>query len=394
MLVVVAVILTFITTPFTLLIYPEKHRTRAGAEERPPREAERGEMSHLPSAGTSEWNLNQRFLVVLQKVEHLSSVMLLTQMLEPSVTRTRRTAEKHGLPKIVEKDKLVAEGDLSEASDASPSPRSTPLPALPGDEDVGSMNANAVKVDALKLIELTGRTFSVMQSTEKEHLLVSDDALQLYRQFGRLRGLEVTPHIDIVDQDSYPAAVADLASSLSSQMVVIPWTVPPVANSAALLDATPALSDKEGMPSSASFSGPFDAIFGSDAQGSPMYTHFVRRVFTECMADKALFVDRGFGATSSFAPGSGQHIFLPFFGGPDDRLALKFVVQLCGHAHVSATVVRIESSETGLSTTSSVVTGKEVVDDSIQTHRAAMQSNQLTVGRTDQVSASSLAPVP
>lgn len=385
MLVVVAVILTFITTPFTLLIYPEKYRVRAGAEDKPPREAERGEMSQLPPAGTSEWNLNQRFLVVLQKVEHLSSVMLLTQMLEPSVTRARKAAERQSLSKIVEKDRLVAEGDLSEASDVSPSPRTTPLPTLPGDKEIAPSNANAVKIDALKLIELTGRTFSVMQSTEKEQLLVSDDALQLYRQFGRLRGLEVTPHIDIVDQDSYPAAVADLASSLSSQMVVIPWTVPPVSNSAALLDPTPAMSDKEGMSSSASFSGPFDAILGSEAQGSPMYTHFVRRVFTECMADKALFVDRGFGGTSSFTPGSGQHIFLPFFGGPDDRLALKFVVQLCGHANVSATVVRIESSETGLSTASSVVTGKEAVEDSIQTHRAAMQSNQLTVGRTDQI---------
>ena len=35
-------------------------------------------------------------------------------------------------------------------------------------------------------------------------------------------------------------------------------------------------------------------------------------------------------------------MFLPFFGGPDDRLALEFVVQLCNeNPCVRATVVRI-----------------------------------------------------
>ena len=39
--------------------------------------------------------------------------------------------------------------------------------------------------------------------------------------------------------------------------------------------------------------------------------------------------------------GDGVHVFLPFFGGPDDRLALDFVVQICANPRVSGTVVRI-----------------------------------------------------
>jgi hypothetical protein len=35
------------------------------------------------------------------------------------------------------------------------------------------------------------------------------------------------------------------------------------------------------------------------------------------------------------------HLFLPLVGGPDDRLALDFVVQLCANPRVRATVVRI-----------------------------------------------------
>ena len=53
----------------------------------------------------------------------------------------------------------------------------------------------------------------------------------------------------------------------------------------------------------------------------------------------ALFIDRGLSTDSGST--IYPHIFLPFFGGPDDRLALSFVVQLCMHGAVSATVVRI-----------------------------------------------------
>ena len=45
--------------------------------------------------------------------------------------------------------------------------------------------------------------------------------------------------------------------------------------------------------------------------------------------------------TGASGTGGRYHLFLPFFGGPDDRLALEFVVQLCAHPGVSATVVRV-----------------------------------------------------
>jgi len=43
-----------------------------------------------------------------------------------------------------------------------------------------------------------------------------------------------------------------------------------------------------------------------------------------------------------------MHIFLPFFGGPDDRLALEFVVGLCRrNERLRATVVRLKKVESG-----------------------------------------------
>jgi hypothetical protein len=67
-----------------------------------------------------------------------------------------------------------------------------------------------------------------------------------------------------------------------------------------------------------------------------VYSEFIRNVFAKSPSDIALFVDRGMIMSSNKQP-----LFLAFFGGPDDRLALHFLVQLCERPWVTATVVRL-----------------------------------------------------
>ncbi|WVR08918.1 hypothetical protein IAU60_005977 [Kwoniella sp. DSM 27419] len=376
MLVIVAIVLTFITTPCTIAIYPERCRTRLSDVRKDNEKSISGATSVRGGSGGREET--HRFLVILQKLEHLSAVMFLTQLLESPNTITRKpwnAAESIG-HEIKKEEGLGLDGSTASTPDHQ-------LARLPTVSDQGHGHGQgrgmSTSIDALKLIELTGRTHSVMQSAEKDQLLLTDDALQLFKQFGRLRGLEVSPHISIVGQDSYPQAVAEYASDLGSELVVVPWTVPPQGSSSELID--PNAGSKEGLGAgSSAVTSQFDSIFGSETAGSPMYTHFVRRVFSECSADIALFVDRGFGQTPSFAPGSGQHIFLPFFGGPDDRLALRFVVQLCQHENVTATIVRVEKPDDGEEESSVSDGGKVTESASMQVHQAALASNQLTVG--------------
>ena len=82
----------------------------------------------------------------------------------------------------------------------------------------------------------------------------------------------------------------------------------------------------------------------------------------ESPVDVGLFMDPGVPQVQ--ADGQGQHhIFLPFFGGPDDRLALAFVVQLCLRTTTRATVVRftkVDSNE--LTPMNTVEDTKKVVD--------------------------------
>lgn len=369
MFVLVAVILTFVTTPCTLWIYPEKYRVRGNdsPSRRKDKEVKTAGLN-TPSGGPGGREQTSRILVVLQKIEHLSAVMFITQMLEPVFkAQTPPIANDKAYHQIAAQK--PGEADVSESSvKSSPSGHSAALPHL--EEKSGA--ERGLRIDALKLIELTGRTFSVMQSAEKDQVLLTDDALQLFKQFGRLRGLEVTPHIDIVGADSYPQAIAEQVVSLDSELVLLPWTIPVVGQSSMLIDPSSQAAVREGIATSPSTS-PFESIFGLDSHGSPMYTHFVRRVFAECPADIALFVDRGFGSTSNFMPGAGQHVFMPFFGGPDDRLALTFVVQLCQHTGVSATVIRIEREGEGY------FEAAGAGDDATKAHQAALQNNHLTI---------------
>lgn len=381
MFVVEAVVLTFITTPLTLLIYPERVRSRASAALQNGSKRDDEKKAHgmtSVESGSGGRDHIDRILIVLQKIEHLAPVMLLTQMLEPLA----KEATDNGF----KSKQLPLDGDVSDASlKSSPSHHSSPLPVLSETGTLANSPRSGPQIDALKLIELTGRTYSVMQSAEKDQLLLTDDALQLFRQFGRLRGLEVSPHISIVGEDSFASAVGDYAEALGSHLVILPWTVPAAPSPTQLIDSAPMAAEKEGITGTGTVRNQFEQIFGSETQGSPMYTHFVRRVFNESPSDVAVFVDRGFGSSASFAPGAGQHIFLPFFGGPDDRLALRLVVQLCHHTNVSATVARLEKKDhTALDEEPQSPlseTGKmEGLDEQVRAHQAAMRSNTLTVG--------------
>ncbi|WRT69239.1 uncharacterized protein IL334_006223 [Kwoniella shivajii] len=381
MLVIVAIVLTFVTTPCTLWIYPEHKRERLHGPSAANKEKDSESVIEGNSGlggGSGGREQTSRFLVILQKLEHLSAIMFLTQLLEAPSTVSRKPFNAAG---VIDHD--LKKGEFTDGSTSS-TPENVlarlPTSETDGDHDISSPHTSTLSIDALKLIELTGRTHSVMQSAEKDQLLVTDDALQLFKQFGRLRGLEVTPHISIVEQDSYPQAVADYAFDLETELVILPWTVPIQGTSSELIDPSATTNTSTGLVSQ------FDTIFGIESSGSPIYTHFVRRVFSECNSDIALFVDRGFGSSTSFTPGSGQHIFLPFFGGPDDRLALRFVIQLCRHMNVTATIVRVEKpDQDGLEEDDSVQDestngGKS---ESVQIHQAALASNQLTVGHAN-----------
>ncbi|KAF9515215.1 hypothetical protein BS47DRAFT_1376288 [Hydnum rufescens UP504] len=281
MFVLMALVLTLTTTPLSLWIYPPrvqklhegavaKLEPISGSDGNSPEPHEKSDISSAVTGGHPE-HVKTRFTVTLDQIEHLPAIMTVVQFLRPPLSRA--------VP----------------AADGNVVVRPTPK----------------ISIEALRLIELTERTSAVMRGSDTEELLHRDPLLNVFTMFSRLNRIAVSPSLSVVPHSNF-------ASSCG-----------PATHSAA---PTP-------VPHSSY--NPFAALFGQ-ALSSPSSTHtpasvdssvlhsqFIRQVFSETSCDVALFVDRGLAAVVECPSVDSQHIFLPFFGGPDDRLALGIVVQLC-----------------------------------------------------------------
>lgn len=189
-----------------------------------------------------------------------------------------------------------------------------------------------------------------MKSSASESLLLSDPLLAIFRMFGQLHDLRISTALDIVPFDDLAYSATEHARNSGSDMIVLPWLPLAPANHPST-EPTMTVSHEPDMvmasPSAKVHSNnPFDALFkaSGDRSASALHAQFVRGVFAKASTDVALFVDQEVTGPARVT-GSKQHLFLPFFGGPDDRLALEFVVQLCAHAKVTATVLRMVKQE-------------------------------------------------
>ena len=269
----------------TLLFYPSKHRTRVRADNLP-------DVEELPS-GNSDDEHKSRFAVVLDKLEQLPAIMTVTQLLANSSSLSLSTTSDAG-------------------SDEKASAKEVTL-------------TRPVSVDALRLIELTERASAVMISAEADYILQTDPLVSVFRTFGTLNRIPVKAHISVVNYDEFPNSVARHVEQSFSQMLLVPLKI----------------TGNDDTTSSAGFN-PLDNLFKSTTNSSSeaVNSHYIRKIFAGTQADVCLIIDRGL--STSGTPGD-RHIFLPFFGGPDDRLALSLVVQFCSGNHgVTATVVRIK----------------------------------------------------
>lgn len=192
---------------------------------------------------------------------------------------------------------------------------------------------------------MTDRTSAVLKSQSADILLQTDPITSVIRTFGYLNRIIVSTALSVIGYDEFPAHVANHARTTSAQMVIVPWSTSSANNTESSGETSPSPSS----PSPAVTLNPFEGLFGTKSSGrersSPavVHTQFIRKIFSGVPTDVALFVDRGLPPTLGLQ--TGQHIFFPFLGGPDDRLALTFVVQLCMNPGITATVVRYTKTE-------------------------------------------------
>ncbi|KAJ7091445.1 Sodium/hydrogen exchanger family-domain-containing protein [Mycena belliarum] len=315
MFVLEALILTFMTTPLVTVLYPPDKRVRVSATGANLLNVAGAEDEQRDKRALRD-GAHRRYTFILDKIEHLPGMMTMAQLIQLPMPAS------------------------SAAEDRRASKSSVPLDP-----------ADLLSIEALRLIELSDRVSAVMKSSASESLLHSDPLLSIFRMFGQLHDLRISTAMSIVPFDDLAYTVTEHARDSNSDMIMLPWlptgSHPSTEPTLAPHEHELPLTTPNGK--AAQSNNPFDVLFKSgganDKSASALHAHFVRGVFSRASTDVALFVDQEEAGTVSSLTGSRQHLFLPFFGGPDDRLALEFVVQLCVSPNVTATVLRMVKKE-------------------------------------------------
>lgn len=345
-----ALVLTFMTTPIVLFLYPPESRKRVTSDGPDYLTTNNGEGTDANEKGDrrllsnyDDNNRRTRFTVVLDKLEHLPGMMTITQLV---TSLSDDSSDNRSLLKRSTSSEIGASAERS---------------------------STHVNIDALRLIELSDRTSAVMKSSVADQLIRTDPVLAVFKTFGDLNNFSVSSTLSIVTFGDLASRVADHARENASHLVLVPW-LPPAVFFAHHIDAPPTPA----APTTP-FMNPFDVLFRQpsvDKSASVVHSQFIRGVFSQCHTDVALFVDRtdrvGMNNPESLPRyRSGYtHILMPFFGGPDDRLALEFAVQLCENPKTTATIIRLQRSESNF-------TGEEGVERPEAAHVAGEDEQRI-----------------
>ena len=309
---------TFATTPLTLALYPPWYRKKLAAWKR-------GEIdwdSNAPDNGATvdeeitieseKASIHEiRKLLVCLRLDSLPGLFTFVSLL--SGTQNREIVSKTH-PTKVNKTAPIAE----------------------------DKNKRPLEVHGMRLLELSDRMSSVMKESEVDDYSVRDPVVNAFHSFGRLSRVAISGEVHVVPEDAYADTVASAASSRHSDMVLIPWSE--AGNTSEL-----------GMPA---FADPANNTFSSGAHNT-----FISNFLRNAPCNSAVFVSNGFGAmphseskalhrvatslsirshvenmTAALRDPS-HHIFFPYFGGPDDRVALRFVLRLLQNPNITATIL-------------------------------------------------------
>lgn len=201
-------------------------------------------------------------------------------------------------------------------------------------ETVPEVSKRPLEVHGLRMLELTERTSSLMKLSEVDEYTYRDPIVNAFRTFAQLNNIAVSGSVSIVPESSYAETLTSQASDQFSDLVLIPWSDTP------------------------------EDIYGLDSVASGIQDAFIQKTLEIATTNIAVFFDRGFGGqpavepralsrtvsgvslrsrTTNQAPISpiadrSHHVYFPFFGGVDDRVALRFVLQLARNSNITVTV--------------------------------------------------------
>ncbi|KAK0121419.1 K(+)/H(+) antiporter [Cadophora gregata] len=320
MFVVMALVTTVATTPLVLALYPPWYQKKLEAWKRGEIDWDGNRLTpdnDTPKESVEKLRNNQvRKLLVYLRLDSLPSLFTFIALLggDRATVSTKIHKAKTELA-------TVPEGESSDSTSVVISKR--PL-----------------EVHGVRILELTERTSSVMQSSELDDYGRRDPVVNAFRTFAQLNNVAVSGDVSIVPEDSYAETLIGQASDHSSDLVLIPWN---------------------NSDSSTEFGTVNDSLSAS------VQDAFIQKTLETATCNTAVFYNRGFGgpstapeprlartlsglslrshreSTTSPIADRSHHVYFPFFGGADDRVALRFVLQLAQNSNVTVTVVHFNT---------------------------------------------------
>lgn len=223
-----------------------------------------------------------------------------------------------------------------------------------------------VEAYGLRLLNLTDRGSSVMQVSEAESYTAYDPVVNTFRTFGRLHNLAVSGEVLVVPEASFAETLSTRASD--SDFLVLPWSETGGMSEQAIIEDK-GTKNKLAASSYISFvnstleqsSTPVAVLINKNFGGSKNKEQKNHLRLNRTISNISLRSARDKPVTAPIADRS-HHIFCPFFGGNDDRAALRLVLQLAENPQVTVTFVHFDVPESLLGSTpassSSAVLGK------------------------------------
>lgn len=330
MFVVMALVTTVATTPLTNWLYPPWYRTKLEAWKR----------------GEIDWDGNP-----LGGSE--GSIVTAKVMRDGKIRRLLVYLRLDSLPSLFTFITLL--GEERAAPDAADDESKVPR-----------LRTRHMEVHALRILELTERTSSVMKVSEVEEYARRDPVLNAFRTFSQLHDIATTGDVVITAESSYAQTVTTQASEQGSNFALIPWS------------EVGSNTEDQAVP----FNVSSEERFTSRSNLS-----FIQSVLSGATCDTGIFIANGFGGITnrdgkerpSFkrtlsgvsvrttqrdavlpVTDKSHHIFLPYIGGADDRAALRFVLQLAKNPCVTVTIAHLAGPD-GDEAVSGVSESKEVI---------------------------------
>ncbi|THV69928.1 hypothetical protein D6D19_06579 [Aureobasidium pullulans] len=325
--VVMALITTFITTPLTMALYPPWYQKKLEAWKKGLIDWDTGnpinsgdDTSSIVAAKLETSKI--KTLLVHLRLDNMPTLMTFVSLLAAPTKSGEAAVRQH--PMLAGKSASVAE--------------SLKAPNRP------------LEVHGVRMIELTDRDSSVMSVSDVEEFHWKDPIINTFRNFGRLYNLRVSGEVAIALESSFAEIITSKASNENSDLLVLPWSESGSINEQQPYNGTPATPRRLEDTS---------------------YVSFVAAALKSATTNTAVLVNRGFGGSavahrptlsrqaskislsndrgpaSSPIMDKSHHIFMPYFGGADGRMALRLVLQLAENPEVTATVVffdRLEGS--------------------------------------------------